>query len=184
MSAARIVMCSMLLLAAACQTPSSAGPGTPGDQVPPELLAPAGAELALRLQASGTQNYRCTAGAEGAAQWKLVAPEATLRATSDPGSPVQGTHGAGPSWTLTDGSGVVGDASQAKRVPSKEPGAIPWLLVPCKDNGSPGALQGVTFVQRLNTQGGAAPATGCESTSVGSEVKVPYSATYLFLRQH
>jgi hypothetical protein len=49
---------------------------------------------------------------------------------------------------------------------------------------APGALQGVTFVQRLNTQGGAAPATGCESTSVGSEVKVPYSATYLFLRQH
>ena len=176
-----LVIGSLVVSAAACQTPTAAGPAP--IQVPAELAAPAGMEPVLRLDAHGTQNYRCTAGADGAAAWKLVAPEAELRRSPDAAGPVAGTHGAGPSWTLTDESGVAGDASQAKRAPSPEAGAIPWLLVPCKDNGHAGDLQGVTFVQRLDTHGGAAPATGCDSAHVGSEVKVPYTAVYVFLQQ-
>jgi hypothetical protein len=76
----------------------------------------------------------------------------------------------------------VGDASQAKRTLSKEPGAVPWLLMPCKDNGLAGALQGVHFVQRVETHGGAAPASGCDQATLGAETKVPYTATYVFYR--
>jgi hypothetical protein len=39
----------------------------------------------------------------------------------------------------------------------------------------------VTYVQRLNTSGGSAPATGCAvSTDVGGQVLVPYTADYYF----
>jgi hypothetical protein len=181
MSASRVLLYSVLLLGLACQTPAATGLA-PGN-VPAELAPPAGAEPALRLFARGTQNYQCAPGYDGPPQWKLVAPEAELRTNEGATAPVTGTHGAGPSWTLTDGSGAIGDASQAKRAASKESGAVPWLLFPCKDNGLPGALQGVRFVQRVDTHGGAAPPTGCDQATVGSETKVPYTATYVFYRQ-
>jgi hypothetical protein len=181
MRTGRTLLGSVLLCGLACQTPSATGLGSV--EVPPELAPPAGVEPALRLFARGTQNYQCTPGYDGPPQWKLIAPEAELRTNEGATAPVTGTHGAGPSWTLTDGSGVVGDASQAKRAPSKESGAVPWLLLPAKDNGLPGALQGVRFVQRVDTHGGAAPAAGCDQATVGSETKVPYTATYVFYRQ-
>jgi hypothetical protein len=41
-----------------------------------------------------------------------------------------------------------------------------------------------TFVQRLNTKGGSAPADGCfTSTDVGNQTLVPYTADYYFFRK-
>jgi hypothetical protein len=46
-----------------------------------------------------------------------------------------------------------------------------------------GLLTKTTFIQRLNTAGGLAPATGCSaSADVGKQALVPYSADYHFLR--
>ena len=111
-----------------------------------------------------------------------MAPEAELYRAAEPGGDVAGTHGAGPSWTMKDGSGAKGDAPNAKRAPSPEAGAVPWLLLPAQSNGQPGELQGVTLVQRIGTHGGVAPASGCDAGSVGAETKVPYTGTYVFYR--
>jgi len=44
-------------------------------------------------------------------------------------------------------------------------------------------LTPVTFVQRLNTNGGSAPADGCSvSTDVGKQTLVPYTADYFFYK--
>jgi Protein of unknown function (DUF3455) len=44
-------------------------------------------------------------------------------------------------------------------------------------------LTPVTFIQRLNTKGGSAPADGCSvSTDVGKQTLVPYSADYFFYK--
>jgi Protein of unknown function (DUF3455) len=41
-----------------------------------------------------------------------------------------------------------------------------------------------TFIQRLNTKGGSAPADGCSAAAdVGKQVLVPYSADYYFFRK-
>jgi hypothetical protein len=41
-----------------------------------------------------------------------------------------------------------------------------------------------TFIQRLNTNGGSAPADGCASASdVGKQKLVPYTADYYFFRK-
>ena len=64
----------------------------------------------------------------------------------------------------------------------------PKMRVIGSDEGPAGgkSLTKTTFVQRLNTKGGSAPAnpvTGClVSTDVGHHVLVPYSADYFFLR--
>jgi hypothetical protein len=42
-----------------------------------------------------------------------------------------------------------------------------------------------TFIQRVNTVGGVAPATGCAaSTDVGKKSFVPYAAEYILLQGH
>ncbi len=162
---------------------SAGAPAAPSrPTVPAEIEAPASATLVLQLAAKGTQNYKCQPATAGGAEWKLVAPEAVLFSSAEPGAAVAGKHGAGPSWTLNDGSGAKGDGAAAKKAASPESGSIPWLLMPAQSNGQPGGFQGVTFAQRVDTHGGAAPATGCDASSVGAETKVPYTATYVFYR--
>lgn len=62
-------------------------------------------------------------------------------------------------------------------------GAIPCLLLQSIGNqkGPSGGrlLANATFVQRLNTNGGAAPDTAC---TVGQTQLVPYTADYYFFR--
>jgi Protein of unknown function (DUF3455) len=165
-------------LLGACASAPLVIPGVPAGLEAPGTVAPV-----LRWFAKGTQNYTCTARADGSGvEWKLTAPEAVLFASDEPNAARVGTHGAGPSWTALDGSRFIGDGARAKKVPSPEAGSIPWLLVPKKDGDTTGTLGGMDYVQRLNTVGGQPPATGCDPGTVGAEVKVPYTATYVFYR--
>jgi hypothetical protein len=45
------------------------------------------------------------------------------------------------------------------------------------DAGTAGAFSGVTRIQRINTQGGVAPALPCAR---GEQARVPYTAEYHF----
>ena len=40
----------------------------------------------------------------------------------------------------------------------------------------------MTWIQRLATEKGPAPATGCDDAHLGTEVLVPYAADYFFYR--
>ena len=147
-----------------------------GHDVPPlpsaALAVPAGNELAFRYDAVGVQIYTCAATATGFA-WTFVAPEATLYKKRK----IAGTHYAGPTWRSKDGSTVVG-AKIAAATPDAT--AIPWLLLGATATTGDGKMSGVTFIQRLETTGGLAPATGCDATTVGAGARVPYTATYYF----
>jgi hypothetical protein len=152
----------------------AAAAGTP--QIPSELKAPAGEKVVLQAHATGYQIYTCKAGAEGAPQWQLKAPDADLH---DAKGAVIGHHSAGPTWKHKDGSEVVGKASA--HVDSPKAGAIPWLLVAVTDHTGNGVLAKVTSIQRLNTEGGKAPAASeCTAANAGAESKSAYSADYYF----
>jgi len=56
--------------------------------------------------------------------------------------------------------------------------AIPWLLLAAKDHGGNGVLSQVTYIQRIHSVGGKAPPA--TSGKVGKEVRVPYTADYIF----
>ncbi len=64
--------------------------------------------------------------------------------------------------------------------PSPDADSIPWLLVNIVSHESTGVLSRATSIQRLNTKGGKAPATGCDAAHAGQELRVPYSADYFF----
>jgi hypothetical protein len=148
--------------------------------VPPALVVPAGATVVLHAHAAGAQVYTCTAtgGADAGAAtyaWVLEAPDAKLY---DSTGAQLGTHGAGPSWTSNDGS--VAHGVKVGELNAPTPDAISWLLLRVASTSGAGAFSDVTYVQRLNTVGGKAPATGCDATTVGTDTRAGYSADYYF----
>ncbi len=176
----QLVAAATLVLAAASFV-SLADAGT-SFAAPLPTLAPVGpARLTLTLSARGVQVYECrvtSAAAAGAAEWAFVAPEAEL---FDAMGRRAGSHGAGPFWHAGDGSRIVGSVTALHDAPVA--GAIPWLLLQARPTGADGAgrtFGRVSHVQRINTQGGVAPAAGCQRETLGHTVRVPYSADYLF----
>jgi Protein of unknown function (DUF3455) len=145
-----------------------------GQQVPPQLQPPAGEQLLVQVHAKGDQVYVCKEGVTEFA-WNLKAPDAQL--FDKDGNPV-GKHFAGPSWEAKDGSRVTGKA--VANVPSPDADSIPWLLVNVVSHEGSGVLSRAASIQRINTKGGKAPATGCDSAHAGQETRVAYSADYLF----
>jgi hypothetical protein len=143
-------------------------------QVPQQIQPPANEKLILQVHAKGDQVYTCK-GDAGQFAWTLKAPDAQLFKKD---GKLFGKHFAGPSWEASDGSRVTGKA--VANAPSPDADSIPWLLVNIVSHEGSGVLSNATSIQRINTKGGKAQASGCDASHVGQEVRVPYSADYLF----
>ena len=154
-------------LAACACTASVAAPMAASIDAGPE------ASLARVVPARGVQIYECRDRKDAqATEWVFVAPDAELLDTR---GQVIGTHGAGPFWQSNDGSRITGKLKARADAPVA--GAIPWLLMEATDEGPAGAFSGVARIQRLNTEGGMAPAKACAR---GEQARVPYKAEYRF----
>lgn len=127
---------------------------------------------AIEAFGKGVQIYVCKASG-----WTLKAPDASL---SDAKGHLIGKHFAGPSWQANDGSVVVGESLNAS--PSPDAGAVPWLVLHAKSHSGNGEMASVHYIVRMRTEGGLAPSGGCDASHVGKEVRVPYSAVYVFFR--
>lgn len=167
-----------LLAVAAATAAAKADPRTqPGDPLDPRTYAPQ-SRLFLELHAAGVQKYACQANGT----WLFVAPEATLYRQEGARKPV-GSHFLNfvtgrPMWWFKDGSSV--EAARVAAAPGAA-GSIPWLLLQAVATGNGGGdgdrLLKTTYVQRLNTEGGVAPAGTC---AAGATAEVPYEADYVF----
>lgn len=135
-----------------------------------ELQVPKGNKFAFGAYAEGVQIYRWDGKS-----WVFVAPEAVLYHNKH----VVAIHYAGPTWESESGSKVVG--AVLNRV-TPDPDSIPWLLLEAASNEGPGIFNRVTYIQRVNTEGGKAPAG--PGAFVGEVARVPYTADYLFYRKH
>ncbi len=143
--------------------------------VPTILVPPAGNVLASVFKAKGVQVYGCTG-----AKWTLVEPAASLAGiTLNPVKVASALHFRGPSWQSPDDGSLVEGTSPVS-APSATPNSIPQLLVTAKTTRGPGVFGGVTFIQRLSTVGGVAPATAC---TAGTTTAVSYTAVYRFFKK-
>ena len=108
--------------------------------------------------------------------WKLKAPEADL---FDAQGQKVAHHFAGPTWKANDKSNAFGTVLAKADAPDAD--AVPWLLLKTTAKG-PGLFEHVLHVQRLDTTGGKAPASGCDASKAktNAEARVPYEATYYF----
>ena len=137
-----------------------------GKPAPASIEPPAGTRLLLEAQGEGAQVYTCTDQ-----RWTLKAPDARLL---DEHGQVIGSHFAGPTWRLQDGSEVKGKMIASQPAPNAS--SIPWLLVQAVSGSASGKLASVSYIRRTETEGGTAPATPCTS----GEERVPYKAKYGF----
>jgi len=161
--------------------------------VPNDIRVPDGNKLFLVRHAVGTQDYVCVPSG-GDFKFVLVTPRATLLSDEDhpaaahyfsPNPFEGGTIRA--TWDESEEAGIVwGQAIQSSSDSDfVAPGAIGWVLLRAvgAESGTGGdeSLTATTYIQRLNTVGGQAPSTGCNSTTdVGNQAFVPYVADYLF----
>jgi hypothetical protein len=146
--------------------------------VPPNLAVPAGNVLSLVGHARGYQVYECHAVNNGYA-WALLYAYAGL--TDDSGNYVA-QHYPGPTWRGPDNSYVV--ATRIASAPAPSGTTIPWLLLQATSNSGPpgGLFTNTTYIQRINTTGGLAPAGGCDEAHVGAVAAVYYTADYYFYK--
>jgi Protein of unknown function (DUF3455) len=178
--------------------------------IPTVLTPQQGNSEFLATHAVGTQGYVCLPSGSGAS-WTVnnARPEATLftnvfgaafQIITHFLSPVQNPNDIGPkpprfgdaTWQSSFDSSKVWaqkinfiSAGTDESCPNF--GAIDCLLLQTigSEQGATGGktLTKTTFIQRLNTKGGSAPATGCSTVAdVGKQTLVPYSADYHFFR--
>jgi Protein of unknown function (DUF3455) len=166
---------ALTTLLTGCLAPSQAGSVATPATAPKSLAPPANERAVLTLPAIGVQIYECKANAQGMPGWSFVAPQADLFDTQ--GRRV-GTHYAGPTWELADGSRIKGVVRERTDAPTS--GAIPWLLLTASTTGGPGGLSAISNLQRINTRGGNPPTAGCASSDLGKEARVYYTADYVF----
>lgn len=155
--------------------PGAAEPGNdnraPDVEDYPKLEVPEGNKVSFVAYAEGVQIYRWDGSA-----WVFVAPEAVLIAGNEHGGEI-GIHYAGPTWEFASGGKVVAEVVE-RAFP--DPDAIPWLRLKAKSAEGPGIFGSVTWIQRVYTTGGMAPAHDGEE--FGEEARVPYTAVYYFYR--
>lgn len=182
------------LLASLTPAAAFAGPVAP-PHVPAGIQVPAGNIAYMVGHAVGTQGYVCAP--KGLAfEWKLFTPQATLLA--DDGTQLT-THYFSPNpwendivrptWLHSRDTSAI--RARLEGNPSFDPdfvapGAVPWLLLRTvggevgPDGGD--RLTNTTFIHRVNTSGGIAPAALCGAGNVGEMRFEPYSADYYFYK--
>jgi len=165
-----------LLLGACAGMPGSSMVPIDNAGLPAAVRVPAGEMQKMWTVGSGEITYECREKKDMAGQheWAFVGPVASLK---DSSGKVVGKYYGGPTWESIDGSKVT--AKQVAVAPQPAPN-LPLQLVKADPATGMGAMQGVTYIQRLNTRGGVAPAAACAAANVGAKQQVAYQADYVF----
>ena len=146
-------------------------------KLPASIQVPSGHKVAMETVGIGQITYECRAKKDMATEheWVFIGPDAKLQTR---GGTVIGKYWGPPAtWENNDGSKVT--ATQVAVAPA-EMGNIPLQLVKANPATGVGAMQGVTYIQRVATKGGVAPSVVCGTTNLGSKQIVQYQADYIF----
>ena len=161
----------------ACGSMSSpAAPAFNQSSLPTAVQVPAGQRIAMETVGAGDITYECRAKKDmpSAFEWVFVGPDAKLMDRS--GKVVGRYYGPPATWESNDGSKVT--ATQLAVAPASA-GNIPLQLVKANPATGMGAMQGVTYIQRVATKGGVAPAAACTAANAGQKQVVKYQADYI-----
>ena len=147
--------------------------------LPAAVQVPAGNKVAMESVGVGDITYQCNPKKDMAGQfeWVFVGPDAKLNDRS--GKQVGKYYGPPATWESMDGSKLTG--MQVAVAPSSA-GNIPLQLVKANPAMGSGAMMGVTYIQRVATSGGVAPAMACDAGNAGSKQIVRYQADYIFYK--
>jgi Protein of unknown function (DUF3455) len=163
--------------AAASMTPSPAMLAFNQSTLPGAVQVPAGHRMVLETVAKGEIAYTCSAkaGMAGQFEWVFTGPKAAMSLRNKQSI---GTYFGPPAtWLHSDGSVVTG--TQVAVAPNNAT-SIPLQLVKANPKAQAGAYAETSYIQRVNTVGGIAPANPCTASIFGVKQTVEYSADYIF----
>lgn len=170
-----------LLAATALSACSLTSMMTPYSQasLPVVIQVPEGNKVALQTSATGDLTYECRVKKDVANQfeWAFAAPQAVLKDRT--GKTIGKYYGPPATWEINDGSKITG--TQIAIAPNGVDN-IPMQLTKVNSAMGTGVMQGISFVQRINTQAGIAPKAACFKDNVGQNLIVSYTADYIFWR--
>lgn len=185
----------LAIVIAGCKKENSVDTGSPAYKIVESERLPIPAEIELPANppsgntrvatyyAEGVQKYKAQVKAGSSPivyEWVFVGPKADLY---DATNKKIGTHGAGPFWQLSAADSIF--AQQLSPVKSATPDAnsIPWLqLMPKTGKTATGVFANVSYIQRIATTGGKAPATA--PVNIADTADVFYTAVYRFTKKN
>lgn len=183
-TAGKSLLCTTLmvsgtaLIMAACSSAPPLPKVYSQDRLPQAVMVPAGHQVVLETRATGILNYECKPTATGPYGWVLVSPQANLLDRT--GKDVVAYSGPPATWKHIDGSSIVGTQVA---VASNGEFTLPLQLARAEPSMGTGALQNISFIQRINTKGGVEKAKPCAAVNTGEKLTLPYQADYIFWRQ-
>jgi hypothetical protein len=179
----------------ACEPDNDPYNGSPAQQIAAseQLVIPAAVNLpadphttytrVATFYAKGVQKYKAQlkAGTTDTYEWVLAGPDAKLY---DASNKKVGSHGFGPHWEISPADSIFAQHFSPQRTsPSPEPNTVAWLLLMPKVGTTPtGIFADVDYIQRIGTQGGAAPSAPPASIDETTDVK--YTAIYRFTKRN
>ncbi len=163
-------------LLAGCAGGPPAMPVFDQGSLPAAVQVPAGQKVSMETVGVGEITYECRpkAAMPGQFEWVFAGPKAELRDRK--GAKVGSYYGPPATWESNDGSKLTG--AQLAVAPAAA-GSIPLQLVKANPATGQGAMTGVTYIQRVATRGGVAPAMACDAASAGRQEIVQYQADYI-----
>ena len=177
LSLALVATAAVTFFAGCASTPMMASYNQ--DAMPASVKVPAGHRVAMEAVGVGETAYECREKKDAAGQyeWVFLGPEAVLNDRC--GKKIGSYFGPPATFENMDGSKVVG---VQMAVSPSSPGNLPIQLAKANPTTGSGAMVGVTYVQRVNTKGGVAPATACGMATKGDLQKVKFQADYIFYK--
>jgi Protein of unknown function (DUF3455) len=177
LSALTLIVVALSAISACTSAPMA--PKFSQSTLPDAVKVPAGHIVAMETVGKGEITYECREKKDAAGQfeWAFVGPNAKL--LDRKGAQIGTYYGPPATWQNNDGSKVTG--AQVAVAPASA-GNIPFQLVKANEAMGNGAMRGTTFIQRVATQGGVAPAAACTASNRAMKEVVPYQADYIFYR--
>lgn len=176
-----LAMTAVASILAACASSPMAQMAPMYDQsaLPDAVKVPAGHKVAMETVGVGEITYECRDKKDAAGQyeWVFVGPDAALNDRS--GKKIGKYFGPPATWENMDGSKLTGTQVAVAPVGA---GNIPAQLVKANPAMGNGAMTGVTYIQRVATKGGVAPAMACDMAGKGKKEIVKYQADYIFYK--
>jgi hypothetical protein len=171
--------CGLCATLAACASGTMMSPAYDQSSLPAAVQVPAGQKVAMETVGAGDITYECRvkANTAGEHEWFFVGPDARLMDRA--GRQIGRYYGPPATWENMDGSKVT--ATQVAIAPSAA-GNIPLQLVKANPAMGSGAMTGVSYIQRVATRGGVAPAMPCAAANLGTKQVVQYQADYIFYK--
>lgn len=174
-----LAVSGLMVLAACASSTGSSKPTYSQTMLPDAVKVPAGHRVAMETVGVGQITYECRAKKDAAGQfeWVFAGPDAKLNDRQ--GKQVGRYYGPPATWESQDGSKLT--ATQLAVAPAGA-GNIPLQLVKANPATGMGAMTGITYIQRVATAGGVAPAAPCTTATKGQKQIVQYKSDYIFYK--